>query len=152
MIGMGQTFFNFMADEDDRMSVFLQAKQQLEGCHDRLIIEVRKGFVEEDELRLHHEDSGDRQLSFLSAAQSVGVPVPLLLHGKKMEHFIDSPVLLLHRKSKIFHPEADVLFHALTDELTVSILKDEADFPKTVFFFFCYILALKKDSSFFKGI
>jgi hypothetical protein len=68
LIGMGHTFFDFMADEDDRMSLFLQAEQELEGRPGRAVIEVRKGFVEEDELRLHRQDSGDRQLSFFTAA------------------------------------------------------------------------------------
>ena len=65
--GMGQHLFQIVDTDDDGLAARMQGDELGQDSADPVIIEIGKGFVEHDNLRLHSQDPGNRQAAFFPA-------------------------------------------------------------------------------------
>src|SRR5690606_9615016 len=129
LVGKARNQLQLVLDQDDGDAAPLHEVDDLKDLLRPDGIQLGRGFVEDENVRLHHQDRRNGHLLLLPTRKLVGAAVPQGGDVQQLQHLVDPPPDLLSGHPQVFQAEADFLFDGQRDagELRERILEDEPD-------------------------
>ena len=126
---MGQDLFQVVDADDNGAAAAMQGDDMGQDLADAVVVEIGEGLVEDDDLRRHRQDPGDRQPPLFAAGQQMRAAVAQRPKADRLQGRIDGFPDPGGRPVEIFRTEGGIVVHRLADDLAVGVLEHHADGP-----------------------
>ena len=143
-------FLHLLFDHDDRDAGGGQRVHSRKHLFRAGRIELRCRFIQNQNLRLHRENRGNRNPLHLSAGQIKGILLPELPHIETLERFLNPCLDFLPRNTEILKPVSNLIVDRVgrAGQLMKGILENKSDlFDQLGNRRFCSIHTIKKYST-----
>ncbi len=108
----------------------IQLGQHTDKCRCGNGVQLGRGLIQNQHLRIHHHHSGQRQQLFLSAGQRPHIPIEPFLHPEERRRFRHPGTDERLRKAETLRAERQLMPHLVADDLILRGLADKSDPPR----------------------
>ncbi len=90
-----------------------------------LRVELRRGFIESQEMRLQDQHRGELDALAFSAGERLEPPTPQAFDAEAGQHLLHAVVHPQPRQPYVLEPEGDLSLHRAVDRLRLDVLEDK---------------------------
>ena len=117
-------FFHIMCDQNDcHAFLLIQFPNCLQHFFSSIWVQHRRRFIQDDTLRMHRHNSGNRHTLFLTSGKFIGRMMTIRHHTYRFQTFIHPLPDILRGNTHIFRTESHIFFHDRSYDLVVGVLE-----------------------------